>query len=67
MLANAGIVLSGVAVMYFQSPLPDLLIGLVTVGLVLHGAWEILESAREARHAVGADESQHSPKETSHV
>lgn len=49
MLANAGIVLSGIAVMYFQSPLPDLLIGLVTVGIVLHGAWEILESASEAR------------------
>lgn len=62
MLANAGIVLSGVAVMYFQSPLPDLLIGLVTVGLVLHGAWEILESAREAR----ADKS-HSPEETNDV
>lgn len=54
MLANAGIVLSGIAVMYFQSPLPDLLIGLVTVGLVLHGAWEILESAREASHSEAA-------------
>lgn len=67
MLANAGIVLSGLAVMYFQSPLPDLLIGLVTVGLVLHGAWEILESAHEARQEPGADASQRSWKETTHV
>lgn len=67
MLANAGIVFSGLAVMYFQSPLPDLVIGLVTVGLVLHGAWEILESAREARQQAGADESQRSWKETTHV
>lgn len=67
MLANAGIVLSGVAVMYFQSPLPDLLIGLVTVELVLHGAWEILESASEARQEVGTDESQPSSRETTHV
>lgn len=49
MLANAGIVVSGLAVMALNSPLPDLLIGLVTVGLVVHGGWEILEQAREAK------------------
>lgn len=48
MLANLGIVLSGIAVMVFESPLPDLLIGLVVVGIVLKGGWEILEDAREA-------------------
>lgn len=37
MLANAGIVVSGIAVMVFGSPLRDLLIGLVVVGLVLKG------------------------------
>ncbi len=51
MLANAGIVASGVAVMLFKSPLPDLLIGLVVVGIVLKGGWDILEEAREARRA----------------
>ncbi|WP_262030860.1 cation transporter [Microvirga sp. Mcv34] len=51
MLANAGIVLSGVAVMFFQSPLPDLLIGLAVAGIVLKGGWEILEEARDARRA----------------
>lgn len=51
MLANAGIVASGAAVMLFDSPLPDLLIGLVVVGIALKGGWEILEEAREARRA----------------
>lgn len=51
-LANAGIVVSGLAVMFFRSPLPDLLIGLVVVGIGLKGAWEILEDAREARSEV---------------
>jgi Co/Zn/Cd efflux system component len=49
MLANLGIVASGVAVMVFKSPLPDLLIGLVVVGIVLKGGWDILGEAREAR------------------
>ena len=30
---------------------PDLLIGLVVVGITLKGGWEILEEAREARRA----------------
>lgn len=48
MLANLGIVASGAAVMFFKSPLPDLLIGLVVVGIVLKGGWDILAEAREA-------------------
>ncbi len=49
MLANAGIVVSGAAVMFFRSPLPDLIIGLVVGGIVLKGGWDILKEAREAR------------------
>lgn len=49
MLANVGIALSGAAVMFFQSPLPDLIIGLVVGGIVLHGGWEILQEAGEAQ------------------
>ena len=49
MIANLGIVASGFAVMVFKSPLPDLLIGLVVVGIVLKGGWDILGEAREAR------------------
>ena len=55
MAANAGIVLSGLAVILFGSPLPDLLIGLFVVALVVKGGWEILEEARQARRA--ADQS----------
>ncbi len=51
MLANLGIVLSGVAVMAFKSPLPDLLIGLVVVCVVVKGGWDILKEAAEARRA----------------
>lgn len=49
MLVNLGIVLSGVAVMLFNSTLPDLIISLITVGIVLKGGWEILKEARDAR------------------
>lgn len=52
MLANVGVAASGVAVMLFKSPLPDLLIGVLVVGIVVHGAWEILEHARAARRGV---------------
>ncbi|NIJ43153.1 hypothetical protein FHS78_003465, partial [Parvibaculum indicum] len=45
---NAGIVVSGAAVMLFGSPLPDLIIGLVVGGIVIKGGWDILEEAREA-------------------
>ncbi|MFC0809023.1 cation transporter [Ensifer sp. P24N7] len=51
MLANAGIVLSGLLVMLLKSPIPDLLIGFVVVGIVLKGGWEILGEAREARNS----------------
>lgn len=51
MLANLGIVASGIAVMVFGSPLPDLLIGLIVVGIVIWGGWEILEQARAALRA----------------
>lgn len=59
MLANGGIVASGIAVMIFKSPLPDLLIGLVVVGLVLKGGWDILEQARKAHRAADS-----APRET---
>ncbi len=58
MIANLGIVVSGVAVMVLNSPLPDLLIGLVVVGIVIKGGWEILEHARLARDAAhGSDKN----------
>lgn len=56
MLANIGIVVSGIAVMVLNSPLPDLLIGLVVVGIILKGGRDILEEARAAHR--GATPSQ---------
>ena len=47
-IVNAGTVFTGVAVMLFKSPLPDLLIGLLVAGIVIKGGWEILKQAREA-------------------
>ncbi|GAA5030622.1 hypothetical protein GCM10011506_22430 [Marivirga lumbricoides] len=49
MLVNLGIVLSGIAVMLLNSPLPDLIISLIVVGVVLQGGWKILKQARSAR------------------
>lgn len=57
MIANLGIVVSGVAVMLLKSPLPDLLIGVFVVGIVIKGGWEILEHAREARARASASQS----------
>ncbi|MFC7298982.1 cation transporter [Herminiimonas aquatilis] len=48
MATNAGIALSGIAVMFFQSPLPDLLIGLVVVTIAFKGGMEIWEKTRNA-------------------
>ena len=48
-VANVGIVISGLAVMYFRSPLPDLVVGLIVVGIGLKGGWEILRQASAAR------------------
>jgi Co/Zn/Cd efflux system component len=53
MIANLGVVVSGLAVQISKSPLPDLLIGLAVVGIVVKGGWEILEHAREAHRAAG--------------
>lgn len=55
MLANAGIVLSGLLVMFLNSPIPDLVIGVVVAGIVLKGGWEILKEAREARDSAQGD------------
>ena len=54
-IVNGGTAVSGMAVMIFQSPLPDLLIGLLVAGMVLKGGWEILGQAREAHRAAASD------------
>jgi Co/Zn/Cd efflux system component len=47
--ANLGIVVSGVLVWMFASPLPDLMIGIVVVVIAIKGGREILQEALEAR------------------
>lgn len=47
MVVNLGIVLSGIAVMIFKSPVPDLVIGLIVVGISIKGGMEILKEANE--------------------
>lgn len=46
-LVNLGIVVSGALVMWLESPLPDLVIGLVVVVIAFRGGLEILEEARK--------------------
>lgn len=53
-LVNLGIVASGLLVMLVGSPLPDLLIGLVTAAIAARGGKEILEMAREANTSTRA-------------
>jgi Co/Zn/Cd efflux system component len=56
MLVNLGIVLSGIGVMLLNSPLPDLIISLITVGIVLKGGYEILKEAKKARRQAENDQ-----------
>ena len=48
MIANLGIVISGIAVMFFSSQIPDLVIGILVAGIVVKGGLEILSDAKEA-------------------
>jgi Co/Zn/Cd efflux system component len=48
-IANAGVILSGALVLYFDSRLPDLLIGTVVAALVVAGGYRILLTASDDR------------------
>lgn len=52
--ANLGIVVSGLLVLWFDSPLPDLVIGLIVAIIAFRGGLEILKQAREAQGATRA-------------
>ena len=45
-IINLGVILSGVAVWYFESRLPDLIIGTIVFAIVIRGAVRILKLAR---------------------
>ena len=55
MIANLGIVLSGIAVIFFRSQVPDLVIGVLVAGIVVKGGFEILSSAKEAKQSGSAE------------
>lgn len=48
MMVNLGIVISGIAVMILKSPYPDLIIGLITAGIVIWGGVTIIKNVRRA-------------------
>jgi len=50
-VANVGVVLSGVLVWLTQSRYPDLIVGTLIGLYVVREAWEILKDARAAQHA----------------
>lgn len=50
-IANIGVIISGILVMYLGSRLPDLIIGAVISVVVLRGGIQILREAKEAREA----------------
>lgn len=45
-IVNLGVILSGVAVWYFESRLPDLLVGTIVFAIVIRGAVRILKLSR---------------------
>ena len=47
-IANLGVILSGILVFYLKSHLPDLIIGVIISILVIRGGLQILHEAREA-------------------
>jgi Co/Zn/Cd efflux system component len=55
MIANLGIVLSGIAVIFFHSQVPDLVIGVIVAGIVVKGGLEILSNAKEAKQSGSAE------------
>lgn len=57
MIANLGIVLSGIAVIFFHSQVPDLVIGVIVAGIVVKGGWEILSNAQEAERITKSETS----------
>lgn len=54
-LVNLGIVVSGALVMWLESPLPDLIIGLLVVAIAFKGGREILGKARDEESATAGE------------
>jgi len=48
-IANLGVIAAGILVAYFESALPDLIIGAMIVSVVLYGSYQIFREAINAR------------------
>ncbi len=48
-IANVGVMTAGILVAYFESALPDLIIGTIIVSIVLHGSYQIFREAINTR------------------
>lgn len=50
MIGNTGVLLAAVLVLWSQSPIPDITVGLVIAAVVIHSAWRIVQEARKSVH-----------------
>lgn len=50
-IANLGVITAGVLVAYFNSAIPDLIIGCIISAVVIRGGVQIIKEAKEARSA----------------
>ncbi len=48
-IANLGVITAGILVAYFESALPDLIIGAISSSVVLYGSYQILSEAMSSR------------------
>ncbi|MEQ8427525.1 MAG: cation transporter [Gammaproteobacteria bacterium] len=48
-IANLGVITAGILVAYFESALPDLIIGAIISSVVLYGSYQILSEAMSSR------------------
>jgi len=58
-IANLGVIVSGVLVMYLGSRVPDLIIGALIAIVVIRGGMQILREAKESRESAEASSREH--------
>lgn len=51
-IANLGVITAGILVAYFESALPDLIIGAIISSVVLYGSYQILREAMSSRSSI---------------
>ena len=51
-IANLGVITAGILVTYFESAIPDLIIGAIISSVVLYGSYQILSEAMSSRSSI---------------